>query len=83
MLSSAEHLLAVDAPVVRHVQGMRTSTHAVAGVSAARVGRLGDARRHLLRSALARPWSPMAWGRVVVSLSPATARRVWGTTGSA
>ena len=49
------------------------------GVAAARLGRWPDARRYLARAALTQPTASHRHLRLVAALSPAVARRVWGT----
>jgi hypothetical protein len=55
---------------------------ASAGVNSARLGRMGDARRYLLRAALVLPPSGKRWARFVVALSQRLATHVWGTQAS-
>lgn len=50
----------------------------VVGVSAARLGDLRQARRHLRRAAVCGPLDVRRWARLLVTLVPPVARRVWG-----
>ena len=50
----------------------------VAGVCAARIGRFGEARRWFLDAVRVYPWGRKSYGRLMVSLSPRAAQRVWG-----
>ncbi len=50
----------------------------VAGVCAARIGRFGEARRWFLEAVRVYPQGRKSYGRLMVSLSPRAAERVWG-----
>jgi len=54
---------------------------AVAGVTAARLGRLGEARRFFLRAIIRYPRHLRNCGRLLISLDRRVAARVWGVAG--
>jgi glycosyltransferase involved in cell wall biosynthesis len=56
---------------------------AVAGVCAARLGRLGDARRWFAQASSSNPWRARNHARLLVSLLPPVARRVWALSPAA
>jgi glycosyltransferase involved in cell wall biosynthesis len=53
------------------------TTLSVAGVNAARLGLIRDARHYLARAARVRPGHPKSWLRLAAVLSPRFAGRVW------
>jgi hypothetical protein len=59
------------------------SYRAVAGVCAARLGRLGDARSWFARASRSNPWRARNHVRLMVSLLPPVARRVWALSPAA
>jgi SAM-dependent methyltransferase len=48
------------------------------GVSAARLGRWPDARRHAAGALRAQPTNPRRWARLALATVPAAGRRTWG-----
>lgn len=78
-LASARHLLEHDADLLGRDRALLGSYEAIAGVAAARLGRLGEARVHLARAARARP-TPRRLGQLALACVPPLARRRWATT---
>ncbi len=82
--ASRDRLAAVEHVVAKHgrrlarvAPGTLADYHAVAGVSAARLGEGGRARHHLFRALAADPLRPRHLGRLLVSLAPPLMRRLW------
>lgn len=55
--------------------------HSIAGVSAARIGRIAEARRHFRLAVTKNPVSTKAWARLALSCMPALMKRKWSNLG--
>lgn len=78
-LASATTLLDRHRVLLARDPGLLGSYEAIAGVAAARLGRLGEARAHLWRAVRARPSARRA-GQLAVACVPPLARRRWPAT---
>jgi len=81
LYESGEHMLEKHAEGLRKDRQALWETFSIAGVNAARLGLLRDARRYLARAVRVRPTRAKSWIRVTAALSRRLARRVWGDSG--
>ena len=76
-LEGTTHLLATYGDRLQRSPRTLAEYLAVAGVSAARLGHFATARRFFARSLRAYPRQPKNLGRLLVSMAPPVARKVW------
>jgi glycosyltransferase involved in cell wall biosynthesis len=81
LYGATEHMLEKHAERLRTDRQALWETLSIAGVNAARLGLLRDARRYLARAVRVRPTRAKSWLRLTAALSPRLARRVWGDSG--
>ena len=77
LLAGAEYLLEQHHGVLSANRRALANYHAIAGVSAAKVGRIGLARRHLRKAAAANPRSQRHLLRLAIAAVPGLPQRVW------
>jgi glycosyltransferase involved in cell wall biosynthesis len=77
LLHGAEYLLDRHGEQLALCREAIANYHAIAGVSAAQLGKRDRARHHFFRAARVEFWKPKHLVRLVVSMLPAFARRAW------
>lgn len=82
LLAGTEYLIDRHRTALRRSPATLADYHAVAGVNAVRLGRLGTARRHFWAAVRTRPYSLRHAGRLAISLASPVARRAWPSVGA-
>jgi glycosyltransferase involved in cell wall biosynthesis len=77
LLRGSAYILREHRQLLRRDPRLHAKYHAVAGVSAVRVGRYGEARRHFLGAVRADPMRLEHWARLVLGALPALRSRRW------
>jgi glycosyltransferase involved in cell wall biosynthesis len=74
---STKYVLAHHGELLRRERRFRAACLATAGVSAARVGAMGEARTAFVRSLMAWPWSGKALARLILSAAGSLTSSFW------